>query len=404
MALSDTAIRNAKSKDGPIKLYDVEGLFILVAPSGSKLWRFKYRFDGKEKKLALGAYPAVSLKDARRLRDEARELLAKGVDPGEDKKQKTVAASIRASNTFGLVAGEYIDKLRDDGMAPATEKKTLWLLKQLEPALGKRPIAEIEPIEILNVLRQVERKGNLETTHRLRSLCSRVFKYAIWTARAKTDPADSLTGALRTPKIRHHAAIIEPEGVGALLRALDAFEGFKPLGAALKLSPHVFVRPGELRKAEWTEFNFEDRTWHIPACRMKMKRDHWVPLSNQAIDVLVELREITGSHALLFPSIRDWTRPMSENAVNVTLRRLGFASDEMTHHGFRSTASTLLNESGRFQPDAIEVALAHIDKNKTRSTYNRGRYWEERVRMAQWWSDYLDQLKGVNVVEGRKWA
>ncbi|HTM81520.1 MAG TPA: integrase arm-type DNA-binding domain-containing protein [Asticcacaulis sp.] len=393
MALSDTVIRNAKGKDAPYKLFDDGGLFMIVSPAGGKLWRLKYRFAGKEQQLTVGKYPAVGLKDARGKREEAKDLLAKGVDPTVHKKKREVAERIQAGNTFKAVMDEYIQKIIDDGMADATKVKTLWLAKQLEPALGNFPIAEIEAYQILDVLRKVERKGNLETAHRMRSFASRVFKYAIWTTRAKADPAALLAGALRTPKVTHHAAILEPKRVGELLRSLDAFEGHLTTKYALQLSPHVFVRPAELRKAEWPEFNFDERYWRIPAHKMKMGIEHWVPLSRQTIELLLELREITGDHHYLFPSVRTWLRPMSENTINVVLRRLGYTKDEMTGHGFRSTASTLLNESGAWRPDVIEAALAHQDKNKVRRTYNRGLYWNERVEMAQWWSDYLDGLR-----------
>lgn len=395
MALSDTAIRCAKSKSDPYKLFDDGGLYLLISPAGSKNWKLKYRYAGKEKKLSLGAYPAISLKEARGMRDAARELLEKNIDPTDDKKQRAVAAAIQSANTFKLVADEYIDKLRAEDMAPATEKKTVWLLKQLEPTLGHRPIAEIEPVEVLNALRAIEKRGNLETAHRLRSFASRVFRYAIWTTRARTDPAAMLSGALRAPKSQNHAAVIEPGPLGELLRAIERFDGFLPIKHALRLAPHVFVRPGELRQAEWTEFNLEDSYWRIPAEKMKMGREHWVPLSRQSVGILREVREITGGHNYVFPSLRTWQRPMSENTINVSLRRLGCTSDEMTGHGFRSTASTLLNESRLWQPDAIEVALAHKDRNKVRAAYNRGRYWDERVRMAQWWSDYLDGLRAT---------
>lgn len=404
MSLSDAAIRSAKSKSADYKLFDGGGLFLLIKASGSKLWRYKYRIHGKEMSLALGSYPATGLKDARKARDEAKELLEKGGDPSAEKKRQAVAATIAKASKFNLVAEEYVQKLRDDGMAPATEKKTLWLLKQFAGNLGPRPISEIEPFEVLEVLRKVERKGNLETAHRLRSFAGRVFRYAIWTSRAKADPTAMLAGALRTPKVVNHAAIVEAKPLGGLLRALDAFEGFMPLGYALKLSPHVFVRPSELRLAEWAEFNFDEAYWRIPGTKMKMGREHWVPLSRQSLQLLSGLREITGQHRYLFPSIRTWLRPMSENAVNVSLRRLGFAADEMTGHGFRSTASTLLNESRLWQPDAIEVALAHKDRNKVRGTYNRGRYWDERVEMAQWWSDYLDKLKTADSDQQRRAA
>ncbi len=317
-----------------------------------------------------------------------------------DKKRKAIVAAIQASSTFKVIADEYIEKIDADGMAVATKVKTLWLAKQLEADLGSRPIADIEPFEVLAVLRKVEKRGNLETAHRLRSFASRVFRYAIWTSRARIDPAANLVGALRTPKVKHHAAIIAPERVGELLRAIEAFEGHMTTHAALRLSPHVFVRPGELRHAEWPEFNFEDRYWRIPGHKMKMGVEHWVPLSPQSVEILTALREITGDHKYLFPSIRTWLRPMSENTINVALRRLGYTSEEMTGHGFRSTASTLLNESRNWQPDAIEAALAHQDKNKVRRTYNRGAYWAERVEMAQWWSNYLDKLRdGAEVIK-----
>lgn len=370
MSLSDAKLRSAKGQTKDCKIYDNEGLFVIVKPSGSILWRFRYRFQGKEGNLALGTYPATGLKEARERRNEARTQLEQGIDPGAEKKRHAIAAAMRAANTFKLVAEEYIEKAKADGMAPATEVKTYWLLKQLEPKLGNRPIADIEPFEVLSVLRAVERRGNIETPHRLRSFASRVFKYAIWTTRAQSDPTALLGGALRVVKVTNHAAIVDPGRLGGLLRAIDAFEGFKPLAAALQLSPHVFVRPAELRLAEWSEFDLEEACWRIPSPKTKMRREHWVPLSRESVNLLRDLRPITGDHQYLFPNIRSWQRPMSENAVNVSLRRLGFTGDEMTGHGFRSTASTLLNESGLWQPDAIEVALAHrVDKSKTRSAY-----------------------------------
>jgi integrase len=398
MPLSDTTIKTAKAAEKPYKLADYDGLFLFVAVSGSKFWRFKYRIFGKEKLLILGRYPEMGLKAARAKRDEARELVSKGQDPSVEKKKAAVAASIQAGNTFKAVADEYIQKIEADGIAPATKAKTIWLAKILENEIGNRPVAEIEPFEILAVLRKVEKRGNLETAHRLRSLASRVFRYAIWTTRARLDPTANLGGALRTPRVKHHAAIIEPDKAGELLRSIEGFQGHMTTHAALRLAPYVFVRPTELRHAEWSEFDFEERVWRIPAAKMKMKREHFVPLSRQAVQILTEIREISGAHNYVFPSVRTWQRPMSENTINVALRRLGYTSDEMTGHGFRSMASTLLNESRTWQPDAIEAALAHQDKNNVRRAYNRGAYWAERVEMVQWWADYLDRLRDGVIV------
>ena len=394
MPLSDITIKAAKpNPDKDYKLADGDALFLIISKSGSKLWRFRYRFMGKEKMLSLGAYPEVGLKDARGRRDEAKKLLATGVDPSLEKKRQAVAASIQANNTFNGVALEYIEKLEADSMAEMTLKKARWLASLLERNLGNRPVAQIEPYEVVAVLKKIEKRGTFESAKRAQSFASRVFKYAIWTARAKVDPAADVGGALKSPKLVHHAAILSPEGLGALLRDIDGFEGHPTTYAALRLSPHVFVRPGELRHAEWPEFDFDENLWRIPGSKMKMGIEHVVPLSTQSVEILLTVREITGDGKYVLPSIRTGDRPMSENTVNVALRRLGYTSDEMTGHGFRSTASTLLNESGKWQPDAIEAALAHQDKNKVRSSYNRGQYWAERVAMAQWWSDYLDKLR-----------
>lgn len=394
MPLSDAFIRTAKSNpDKDYKVADGGGLYLFISRAGGKLWRVRYRFAGIEKLLSVGAYPEVGLKDARARRDEAKRLIANGTDPSFEKKRKAIAASLQATNTFKGVAMEYIEKLEVDGMAEATRKKTLWLASLLEKDLGSRPVAEIEPFEVVSALKKIEKRGNFESAKRARSFASRVFKYAIWTARAKVDPAADVGGALKSPKLIHHAAIVTPEGLGALLRDIEGFEGHMTTHAALRLSPHVFVRPGELRHAEWSEFDFSSNCWRIPGRKMKMGVEHVVPLSRQSAAMVLAIREITGDGKYVFPSIRTGDRPMSENTINVALRRLGYASDEMTGHGFRSTASTLLNESAKWQPDAIEAALAHQDKNKVRSSYNRGQYWAERVLMAQWWSDYLDKLR-----------
>lgn len=393
MALSDTAIRNAKARDTQYKLYDDGGLFMIVRPTGGKVWRLKYRCGGKELQLSLGIYPDVGLKVARERRDEARKLLAAGIDPRDDKKRKAVAASIAADNTFAALANEFIEKRERDGMTPVTIYKARWILSLLEPGMGQRPVSEIEPFEVLAVLKEVEKRGTHETAKRMRAFAARVFRYAIITGRARHNPAADLGEALISPKVKHHAAILDPKGVGALLRAIEDYDGNITTKLALRLAPHVFVRPGELRHAEWGEIDFDNAVWRIPAAKMKMREEHVVPLSRQALAILKEGEGIRGHSKFVFPALRTWLRPMSENTLNAALRRMGYSNDEMTSHGFRSTASTLLNESGKWSPDAIERALAHKDGDNVRAAYHRGTHWEERVRMAQWWSDYLDKLK-----------
>ena len=399
MALTDAAIRAAKPAATQFKLFDEGGLFVIVRPSGGKLWRLKYRHLGKEQQLSIGRYPDVGLKEARERRDTARKIIASGGNPAFEKKRAAVAATVSAANTFAAIAGELIDKREREGLKDITTGKARWLLSLLEPQLGQRPVAEIEPYELLDALKKVEASGRLETAKRLLALSSRVFRYAVATARAKRNIAADLQGALVAPKVKHHAAIIDPKGVGALLRAIDGFEGQPATLWALKLAPHVFVRPGELRQAEWPEIDLDAAVWRIPASRMKMKREHVVPLSAQAIAILTEASGLTGAGRFVFPGQRTPKRPMSENTLNAALRRLGYGVDEMTSHGFRSTASTLLNESGKWSPDAIERALAHGDADGVRAAYHRGAHWAERVKMAQWWSDYLEVLRqGGSVV------
>jgi integrase len=393
MPLNDVAIRAAKPGPKPVKLSDEKGLFLLIAPSGGKLWRFKYRFAGKEKKLALGRYPDVPLKDARERCAEARKLIAAGIDPSEKKRADRLDATLKAATTLKAVADEYIAKCEREGRADVTVGKARWLLSLLEPALGSRPIDEISPAELLAALKKVEARGHLETARRMRSFSSRVFRYAVATSRATADPAAALRGALLAPNATHHAAILDTKGVGALLRAIDGYVGQPMTRLALMLAPHVFVRPGELRQAEWTEIDMEAGVWKIAASKMKMRQPHMVPLSRQAMEILKTAQALTGQHRYVFASLYPGTRPMSENTINAALRRLGYSGDEMTAHGFRAMASTLLNESGKWNPDAIERALAHKVADGVRGAYHRGAHWAERVEMAQWWSDYLDQLK-----------
>lgn len=398
MALTDAAVRAAKPREKQFKLFDEGGLFVIVKPSGGKLWRLKYRHLGVEQQLSLGTFPDVSLKEARRRRDDARRQIASGLNPSVEKRSAAIAASIAAANTFGAVAEELIEKHEREGKAEATLVKTRWLLKLLEPALGRRPIADITPHELLDVLRKVERSGRHETARRLLAFSGQVFRFAVATARASRNVAADLQGALTAPPVKHHAAITDPAGVGALLRAIEGFEGQPATKWALRLAPHVFVRPGELRMAEWAEIDLEAALWRIPGRRTKMKREHVVPLSRQAVAILTEARKITGGGRFVFPSVRTPLRPLSENTLNAALRRLGYGAEEMTAHGFRATASTLLNESGKWSPDAIERALAHGEPDKVRAAYHRGAHWAERVEMAQWWSDHLDVLRAGGTV------
>ncbi|WP_428629862.1 tyrosine-type recombinase/integrase [Sphingopyxis sp.] len=402
MALTDIAIRTAKARAKPYKLADALGLFLLVQPSGGKLWRLKYRIDGREKKLGFGTYPDVTLSDARKRRDDARAMIAKGIDPSREKQRDKVRSRIEAADTFMAIADEYCAKRKRDGekgWSPATATRSEYLLSLLRGSIGRLAISEIEPADVLAAVRKIEAKGNLESARRTLQLASMVFRYAVATARLRSDPTRDLRGALTAPTVTHYGAITDAKRVGELLRAIDGYEGQGLTKQAMQLAPHVFVRPGELRHAEWSEIDLDGALWAIPAGKMKMGKPHRVPLSQQSVAILRDLHSVTGPSGYVFPSIRTRVRPMSENTINAGLRRLGYASDEMTAHGFRAMASTLLNESGKWHPDAIERALAHGDTDKVRAAYHRGAHWQERVEMAQWWSDYLDTLrKGAAIV------
>ncbi|OJU22846.1 MULTISPECIES: tyrosine-type recombinase/integrase [unclassified Sphingomonas] len=400
--LTVTQIRALKPRAAPYKVPDVDGLFLLVQPSGGLFWRFRFRAHGIEKKLSLGSFPKVSLQGARRLRDEARAKLIDGIDPVQEKKERKLAAEIAARTTFRLVAEEYIQKIENEGKSPATIKKARWFLDLLDRDIGKRPISEVTPHELLAALKRVEKRGHHETAQRLRAFAGRVFRYAFSTLRTDRNPADILRGALIVPRVKHHAAILEPKRVGELLRAIDGYDGRPENRFALQLAPHVFLRPGELRKATWSEIDFAEKVWRVPAERMKMKKVHTVPLSRQSLYLLETLRSLRNPSEFLFPALHTSRRPICENTLNTALRRLGYGNDEMTSHGFRAIASTLLNESGLWHPDAIERALAHGDRDRVRAAYHRGAHWAERVKMAQWWSDYLDQLRvGGKVIKLR---
>ncbi len=390
MPLSDLAIRNAKPKEKPYKLADEKGLYLLVNNAG-KYWRFDYRFADKRKTLALGVYPDVSLAAARERRAEARTLLANDIDPSLNRKVQKAATVERASNSFEVVAREWFAKYSPNWAASHGDKIIRRLERDIFPWVGARPIAEIAAPELLAVLRRIENRGSIETAHRAHANCGQVFRYAVATGRAVRDPSADLRGAIPPTKQRHHPSITAPNKIGELLRVIDGYKGSLITKCALKLAPLVFVRPGELRKAEWSEIDLDNAEWRIPAEKMKMRELHIVPLSTQAIAVLRELHALTGSGQYVFPGARTNGRPMSENTVNAALRRLDYGSDELTGHGFRSMASTLLNEQG-WHRDAIERQLAHAERDSIRAAYNYAEHLPERRRMMQAWADFLDKL------------
>jgi len=387
--LSEAQVRTARPLDKAYKLYDGRGLYLRVSTSGARLWRFKYHHGGKERLLALGMYPDVSLKRAREKRDEARRLLADGLDPSTQKQEVKAAELV----TFADVAAEWLG-LQRKRFAPATYEKATWTFNDLiNPHIGSRPIASITAPELLAMLRLLEKRGKHETAHRAKQRCGQVFRYAIATGRATRDISLDLRGALAPVVSKNHAAIVEPRKIGALLRAIDGYIGHPTTQAALKLAPLVFLRPGELRKGEWSEVDLEGAEWRIPPFRMKMREQHIVPLARQSIDVLRELHAITGRGRYIFPSPQGAERPMSENAVTGALRRMGYSGEEMTWRGFRSLASTSLNEQG-WHPDLIELQLAHAERNEVRSAYNRAQRLAERRKMMQQWADYLVACNG----------
>jgi integrase len=406
MSLSDVAIRKAKPAAKPYKLADGAGLYLLLNPTGSKLWRWKYRVAGREKLLALGAYPDLSLTAARDACAAARRTLAQGADPGALRKAAKHAqaeAVITAGDTFEAIAREWMARQE---VAEVTANKSRWILETfLFPQIGQRPIADITARELLAALRKVEETGRLETAKRAKIKAGQVFRYAVLEGKVSSDPTASLRGALKAPKGKHHAAVTDPVRMGELLRAIDGFSGQPVTLAALKLAPLVFVRPGELRHAEWAEFDLDAAIWRIPGAKMKMKAAHLVPLSTQAVAILRELQPLTGDGCYLFPGLRTASRPMSENTVNAALRRLGYTGEEMTGHGFRSMAATRLNEMG-WNADAIERQLAHAESNKVRDAYTHAaQYLDERTRMMQAWADYLDGLRaGGDVVAFKRKA
>jgi integrase len=396
MPLTDTTIRNAKPSDKPLRLHDEKGLYLELSPAGGKWWRFKYRYDSKDRRLSLGVYPDVSLKDARQRRDDARKLLADGIDPSENRKAK-FAKSERSANSFEVVAREWFAKHSPNWAASNADK----IIKRLEndafPWIGSRPITEITPPELLAVLRRIESRGALESAHRIRGYCGQIFRYAVATGRAERDPSADLRGALPPASGKHLAAVTEPKQAAELLRKLDSYRGTLIVQSALKLAPMLFVRPGELRTMEWAHVDLEAGEWRYIVS--KTETQHIVPLAAQAIVILRELQPLTGHGRYVFPGARTNGRPMSENAIFAAMRALGIPKEEMSGHGFRAMARTILDEVLGFRPDYIEHQLAHSVRDPNGRAYNRTAYLPERRKMMQAWADYLDKLKaGAEVV------
>lgn len=393
MPLTNITILKAKPTDKPVRLFDGGGLYLEISPAGGKLWRLKYRFNGKEKRLALGIYPDVSLARAREKRHEARALLADGNDPSENRKAQKAARADRAANSFEVVAREWFAKFKPNWVAAHSDKVIRRLERDMFPWIGGKPVADVGAPDLLACLRRIENRGTVETAHRALQSCGQIFRYAVATGRATRDPTGDLRGALSTVKGTHLASITEPTAVGGLLRACDGYQGSFVTKSALRLAPLVFVRPGELRNAEWTEIDLERAEWNIPAERMKMREPHLVPLSTQAIAILQELNAVTGGGRYVFPGARTNGRPMSDNAILAALRRMGFAKEEMSGHGFRAMARTILDEVLGVRPDFIEHQLAHAVRDPNGRAYNRTAHLAERRKMMQQWSDYLDKLK-----------
>lgn len=391
MSLTSTAIRNAKPKAKPVKLFDGGGLYLEISPSGGKWWRLKYRYGGKEKRISLGTYPDVSLKEARQRKDECRKLLANGVDPSENRKAAKSAHLEEAMSSFEVVAREWFAKYSHRW----TENHGLKTLRRLErdvfPWIGEMPIAKVDAPKLLAIIRRIEARGALETAHRTLSNCGQIIRYAIATGRADRDPSADLRGALPPVKGKHFSAMTDPKQVAELLRMIEGYQGTLVVRSALRLAPLVFVRPGELRHAEWKDIDFEKAEWRYTVT--KTNTEHIVPLSQQALAILQELYPVTGRSRFVFPSARSNQRPMSDNAILAAMRRLGIAKEEMTGHGFRAMARTILDEVLGVRPDYIEHQLAHAVRDPNGRAYNRTAHLKERREMMQQWADYLNDLK-----------
>jgi len=400
--LTDVAIKNAKPGSKPLRLSAGKGLVLLVLPNGTRSWRFRYRFNGKANMMSLGSYPDLSLAKAIEKRDDLRKMIVAGIDPSQAKKAQK--ASDSGADSFETIAREWFEKFSPIWSPSHGERIIRRLERDIFPWIGKRPVNEIKAPELLSVLRRIESRGAVETAHRASQNCGQVFRYAIATGRAERDPSGDLKGAIPPTKTKHHASITDPLEIGKLLRAIDGYSGGLIVRCALRIAPMVFVRPGELRQAEWSEIDFDKAEWVIPGIRMKMKEKHIVPLSRQALEILRELHPLTEESRYIFPSPRTFDRPMSDNAILAALRSMGYTGDMMTGHGFRSMASTLLNEQG-WNRDAIERQLAHAERDEIRAAYNYAQHLPERKKMMQAWADYLDSLrKGADVIPFRKAA
>jgi integrase len=375
-------------------------LHLLVQPNGSKLWRFRYRFGGRANMLTFGAFPTVSLAAARSKRDDARKLLADGTDPSAKRKLDRIAAATTAQNTFGAVAAEYLAHMEANGASESTLSKNRWMLEDLAAALANRPITEIVAAEILIVLKRIEKSGRRESARRLRGVIGSVFRHAVVTLRATTDPTFALRGALLKVKVTHRAAITDETRLGGLMCSIDEYDGWPTIRAALQLLALTMTRPGDVRGMRRSEINFDKAIWRIPAERMKMRRPHDVPLSKQALSILRDIWPLSDNGDIVLPSVRSLKKTLSEGAMISALRRIGYTKEEMSPHGFRSSASTILNERG-FNPDVIEAALAHEDENEIRRAYNRAAYWPERVKLLQEWADLLDGFRKLSVQNHR---
>lgn len=409
---ADTIIRSIKPTDKTQRLSDGDGLYLLVKPNGAKWWRLDYSIGGKRKTLSVGVYPDIGLKEARDRADETRRFVATGTDPSDARKAKKaeqakaletdrrIAEGLPAIDSFEEIAREWFTKFSIEWAPSHANKIIRRLERDIFPWIGRQAVTSISAPELLSVLRRIESRGALETAHRAHQNCGQIFRYAIATGRAERDPCPDLRGALPSVKQSHHAAITAPKAIGELLRAIDGYQGYFVTKCALRIAPLVFVRPGELRKAEWTEINLDQAEWNIPAERMKMREPHLVPLSTQTVEILRELHALTGDGRFVFPGARSNGRPMSDNAILAALRRMGYAKDEMSGHGFRAMARTILDEVLQVRPDYIEHQLAHAVRDPNGRAYNRTAHLAERRKMMQLWADYLDKLKtGAEIIQ-----
>ena len=392
MTLTVTTIKNSKPKSKAYRLFDEKGLYIEISPKGGKWWRFKYRFDGKEKRISLGTYPEISLKDARDRRDESRTFVASGIDPSEHRKASKLSKLNTNSNSFEVIAREWHIKQSLTWSESHTKRIINRLVNDIFPWLGSLPISEITPPQLLDVIRKIENRGAIESAHRALNTCGQIFRFAIATGRAERNPSSDLKGALSPVKKENFAAITEPTEVGEFLRVINNYQGTHTVCSALKLAPLVFARPGELRKAEWKDINFETAEWRYRAS--KTNPNHIVPLSNQAISILKNIHPLTGHGRFIFPCARNpkGDRPMSDNAILSAFRRMGIEQDQMTGNGFRTMARTILDEVLGFRPDFIEHQLAHAVRDPNGRAYNRTAHLKERKEMMQQWADYLENL------------